>query len=93
MNTTGFSEKQLIELATAEGFLAHYNALRGSTYAVERVAGDGVAPDVFTKDVSGNLLGIEVTLTEDRPRDIASALGRSNHKSLDALKAHLQRVK
>lgn len=93
MNTTGFSKTQLIELATAEGFLAHYNTLRGSTYAVERVAGDGEAPDVLTKDASGNLLSIEVTLTEDRPRDIASEFGPSNHKSLDALKAHLQRVK
>jgi hypothetical protein len=93
MNITGFSRTQLIELETAEGFLAHYNALRGSTYAVERVACKGEAPDVFTKDASGNLLNIEVTLTEDRSRDIGSVLGPSNHKSLDMLKAHLQRVK
>lgn len=93
MSTSGFSEKQLIELATAEGFLALYNVKRGSTYVVERVAGDGETPDVLAKDASGNMLGIEVTLTEDRQRDIAAALGHSTHKSLNALRDHLQRVK
>lgn len=93
MNPTGLTEKQLIELATAEGFLVLYNALRGSTYSVEHVAGEGEAPDVSTKDASGQVLSIEVTLTEDRPGDIPSVLGRSNHKSLEALQTHLRRVR
>lgn len=93
MNTTGLSEKQLIELATAEGFLALYNKLYRTNYLVCKVAGVGEVPDVFAKDSHGNEFGIEVTLTEDRVGDIASALGRSDHKSGDALVAHLQRVK
>lgn len=93
MNPTGLTEKQLIELATAEGFLVLYNALRGSTYSVEHVAGEGEAPDVSAKDASGRVLSIEVTLTEDRSGDIPSVLGRSNHKSLEALQTHLLRVR
>jgi hypothetical protein len=93
MNTTELSEKQLIELATAEGFLALYNKLRGTSYSVKKVAGDGETPDILTKDDHDRPLGIEVTLTEDRPGDIASTLGRSNHNSGDAIRAHLQRVK
>jgi len=93
MNLTGLSEKQLIELATAEGFLVRYNALHGSTYSVEHVAGEGETPDVFTKDASGQVLGIEVTLTEDNPGDIPSVLGRSNRKSVESLRTHLRQVR
>lgn len=86
-------EKQLIEKATAEGFLYHYNKIFGESYAIESIAGDGEAPDAIAKDKQGNILGIEVTLTEDSPGDIASALGRSNKKSVEVLKEHLKRVK
>jgi hypothetical protein len=87
-----FSEKQKIELATAERFLEHYNVLHGTKLVIYRVAHDGEVPDVLAQDASGLHLGIEVTITEDRPKDIASALGRSDHKSGEALRAHLARV-
>jgi hypothetical protein len=93
MNTTGLSEKQRIELDTAEGFLTHYNELHRSNFLVYKIAGDREVPDVFAKDSQGNELGIEITLTENRVGDIKSTLGRSDHNSVDALEARVQRVK
>jgi hypothetical protein len=93
MNHIKLSEKQTIELASAEGFVAYYNAKYGTNYQIHKVAGDGETPDVLARDSEGNELGMEITLTEDRIKDIASALGRSDHKSGPALAAHLQRVK
>lgn len=86
------SEKQQIELATAERFLEHYNELYGTHLAGHHLANDGEVPDVLAHDSKGFNLGIEVTITEDRPKDIAAALGRSDHKSGEALQAHLARV-
>lgn len=93
MIPTEQSEKQKIELASAEGFVAHYNTKYGTSYQIYKVAGEGETPDVLARDVQGNELGMEVTLTEDRAKDIASNLGRSEHKSGTALAAHLQLVK
>ena len=93
MDADGLSEKQRIELSTARGFLHFFNAQHGFSYEVECVAGNGEVPDVVARDTNGNGLNIEVTLTEDQPGDIAAALGRSDHKSLEALRAHLKAVR
>ena len=76
MGDTDLTEKQLIEKATAEAFLSFYNQKNGSCFVVKHVADDGEVPDVFAVDVNGDALGIEVTLTEDYPGDVAQALGR-----------------
>jgi hypothetical protein len=50
------------------------------------------APDIRCKDLKGNIFNFEITLTEDRPKDIQALLGRSNHRSIEALKQHLAKV-
>src|SRR2546426_533348 len=87
------TETQAIERSTAEGFLAHYNAREGTDFRVVTVAGPGESPDVKCVSSSGDELWLEVTITEDNPRDAQALLGRSEHKSLDALRALLHRVK
>lgn len=93
MNYDKLSEKQQIELSTAEGFLQFFNVQHDSSYEVVHVAGDGETPDIVAKDIRGNVLNIEVTLTEDRHGDITAALGRSNYRSIEALRAHLKAVR
>lgn len=83
-------EKAAIERATAEGFLRLYNKETGNTFVV---TGVGDAPDIKCQDNQGKTLNLEITLTEDRPRDIQAALGRSEHRSPQALQEHLQRVR
>ena len=51
------------------------------------------APDIRCQDSEGNTFNFEITLTEDRPKDIQANLGRSDHRSLEALKKHLSDVK
>jgi hypothetical protein len=51
------------------------------------------ALDVRCVDAQGNRLNLELTLTEDRPGDIRARLGRSNDRSLEALRAHVEKVK
>lgn len=93
MSTSNYNTTQKIELATAEGFFAFYNAEHKTSYAVVRVAGDGEVPDVFARDETGTEFNLEITLTEDRPGDIAAALGRSDARSIDSLKQHLAAVR
>lgn len=50
------------------------------------------APDIRCKDSEGNMFNFEITLTEDRPKDIQADLGRSKHRSLEAFKKHLNDV-
>jgi hypothetical protein len=83
------TEKEKIEKATAEGFLELYNGHFNTTFSIFEL---GDAPDIKCRDNEGNELNIEVTLTEDNPRDIQASLGRSEHKSLEALKKHNQNV-
>lgn len=89
MGVTHMSEKQAIEKATAEGFLVMYNQLQGSDFRIVEMSD---APDVRCKDSLGNTLNLEITATEDRPGDIKAVLGRSNSRSLEALRAHVERV-
>jgi hypothetical protein len=86
------NEKQKIELATANGFLALYNTEHGTSFSVDELSD---SPDVICVDTHGNRLGLEITLTEDCPGDIQAALGRSDHLNLENLGAtrtarHLQ---
>ncbi len=87
------SEKQRIEHSTAEGFLDLFNAQTGSQYQVVHIAGPNEEPDAVAKDTAGNVLNIEVSLTEDHDGDVAAMLGRSEHKSVEALKTHIETVK
>ena len=79
------SEKQAIEKATAEGFLVLYNQLQGTDFRIVEMSD---APDVRCRDSLGKTLNLEITTTEDRPGDIKAVLGRSNSRSLEALRAH-----
>ena len=86
------NEKQKIELATANGFLALYNAEHGASFAVSELSD---SPDVLCADSDGERLGLEITLTEDCPGDIQAALGRSDHLNIEnfdptAPASHLQ---
>lgn len=83
------SETQAIERATAEAFLFFYNEENDSAFRVVRVAGSGESPDVECEDPSKNVLWIEVTMTEDNFGDIKARLGRSEHKSITALRETL----
>lgn len=83
------SEKQVIEKGTAEGFLALYNQLLGTNFKIVEMSD---APDARCADSHGIILNLEITTTEDRPGDIKALLGRSNSRSLEALRAHVDRV-
>lgn len=84
------NETQQIEEATGEGFLALYNAKFGTSYRVVRIAGAGESPDVYCFNSNGESLNIEVTMTEDRSKDIAATLGRSDTRSLEYLKRNIE---
>ena len=84
------SEKKDIERATAEGFIRLYNAKMGTAY---RIVDYSDSPDTRCVDSDGSELNLEITMTEDRPGDIQALLGRSDHRSLEALKAHREKVK
>lgn len=83
------NEKQRIERATAEGFLLIFNRHFGTDYRIVEL---GDAPDVRCQSSKGDELNLEITMTEDRPRDIQASLGRSNHRSVEALAEHNKRV-
>lgn len=82
-------EKELIEKATAEGFLQLYNSYFRTSFDIVELSD---APDVRCRDTEGNKLNIEVTLTQDSDKDIQALLGRSDHKSIKSLEKHNQRV-
>ena len=68
------SDKQQIELATAEAFLALYNRQKGTAYEPIEISD---TPDVRCRDEStSETLDLEITLLEERPDDIAFVLGR-----------------
>jgi hypothetical protein len=92
MNRDKLNETQRIELTTAESFIEKYNSICQSDFRIVTVAGMGESPDIVAKDSQGTKLNIKVTMTEDRPGDIPAALGRSEHKSADALRAHMKAV-
>ena len=83
------SEKTDIEWATGEAFISLYNARFATTY----LAQPSEAPDIHCVDQKGNRLNLEITMTEDRPGDIKALLGRSEDRSLGALKFIWPRLK
>jgi hypothetical protein len=83
------NEKKQIEQSTAEGFLGLFNARFGTDFKILNL---GDAPDVRCQDSRGKELNVEITLTEDLPRDIQAALGRSNHRSIEALRERNKKV-
>lgn len=83
------NEKQAIEKGTADGFLDLYNKLTSHDFKIVKMSD---APDVNCEDSRGNTLNLEITMTEDCPGDIKAALGRSESRSLEALRARVDRV-
>ncbi len=84
------NEKEAIEKATADAFVELYNSKMGTSFSIVEYSD---SPDIRCKDKYGNILNLEITLTEDRPKDIQAALGRSDHRSVNSLKQHLKEVK
>jgi hypothetical protein len=84
------NEKEAIEKATADAFIELYNSEMGASFSIIKYSD---APDIRCQDPEGNKFSFEITLTEDRLKDIKANLGRSDHKSLDSLKKHLEDVK
>jgi hypothetical protein len=84
------NEKEAIEKATADAFIELYNSEMGSSFSTIEYSD---APDIRCQDPEGNKFSFEITLIEDKPKDIQAILGRSDHKSFDSLKKHLEDVK
>jgi hypothetical protein len=80
------NETEAIEKATADAFIELYNSNMGSSFFIVDYSD---APDIRCKDSDGNTFNFEITLTEDRPKDIQASIGRSNHRSIEALQQHL----
>lgn len=87
---SGESEKQLIEKYSADAFIEKYNELKGTSYAVTKYSD---SPDVICRDKDGNILNIEVTMTEDVEGDIPAMLGRSDARSIENMKKLLDEGK
>jgi hypothetical protein len=79
------TEKEAIELATAEKFVGLYNSQMGTSFSIVEHSD---SPDLRCQDKEGNKLNLEITLTEDRPGDIQALLGRSDARSPEAMKRH-----
>jgi len=74
IDPSALNEKQQIELATANAFLALFNQRMGTSFEPVEVSD---TPDVRCRDASTEqMLDLEITLLEDRPDDIAYMLGR-----------------
>lgn len=84
------NEKEAIEKATADAFIELYNSEMGTSFSITKHSD---APDIRCRDPKGNIFNFEITLTEDREKDITAALGRSDHRSIETLRKHLEEVK
>jgi len=80
------NEKEAIEKVTANAFVDLYNHEMGTSFSIAEYSD---APDIRCRDIKGNIFNLEITLTEDREKDIAAALGRSDHRSIELLRKHL----
>jgi hypothetical protein len=78
-NRDFLTEKERDEREIADGFIKYYNILNGTSY---QIIEHSDAPDFRCVDLQNNELKIEITQTEDRPKDIAARHGRSGHRSL-----------
>lgn len=71
------SEKQRIEKATVDAFVLLFNTSQGQDYAILQY---GDAPDATCRNSSGQIMQVEVTLTEDNPGDLAWSLGKTENR-------------
>ena len=83
------TEKEAIELETAEKFIDLYNSQMDTSFSIVKHSD---APDFYCQDKEGTELKIEITLTEDRHGDIQALLGRSDARSPEAMKRHNEAV-
>ena len=67
------NEKEKIEKASVDAFVRLFNECEKQDYVVEKYSD---APDAMCKNSSGQVMQVEVTLTEDRPGDLPWTLGR-----------------
>jgi len=65
-------EKEKIEKATVDAFVKLFNEREKKDYVVEKYSD---APDATCRNSSGQVMQVEVTLTEDRPGDLPWMLG------------------
>ncbi|MCW5625396.1 MAG: hypothetical protein KIT73_11825 [Burkholderiales bacterium] len=84
------TEKEQIERAAVTAFLELYNREFGRDFSVTKYSD---SPDCLCEDSAGEQMSIEVTTTEDQPGDTMATLGRSQHRSLDALREHLADIR
>jgi hypothetical protein len=84
------NEKEAIERATAEAFIDHYNDMHATSF---QIIEHGDAPDIIARDKLGNRLQLEIVMTEDRVGDIKVMLGRSDVRSIESLKRHVELVR
>jgi hypothetical protein len=84
------NEKEAIERATAEAFLDHYNDMHVTSFGITE---HGDVPDIIARDELGNRLQLEIVMTEDRVGDIKAMLGRSNARSIESLRRHMELVR
>lgn len=71
------SEKQRIEKATVDAFVQLFNISQEQDYAILQY---GDAPDAKCRNSSGQIMQVEVTLTEDNPGDLAWSLGKTENR-------------
>jgi hypothetical protein len=76
-NWENLSEKQRIELHTADKFLSHFNKKFGVPFKIIDL---GDAPDVTCQSGKETLF-LEITLSQDVENDIPALLGRSDSRS------------
>ena len=84
------SEKEEIEQSTAKHFLELYNKEYQTEYYIVEHSD---SPDILCKDKEENIFNIEITMTQDKDKDIQALLGRSNHKSVEVLKEKMRKYK
>ena len=75
------NDKELVEKATIDAFVALHNQKYGTAYAVSEYGDNGGdRPDAVCVTANGELFYTEITLTEDRPGDIPWMLGRTDSR-------------
>lgn len=88
-NQDTLSEKERIEIFTAQAFIDYYNQENGTQYMVSLT---GTSPDVICKDPQSPDFFLEITMTEDDRGDIPALMGRSDKRSIENLKAQKGKV-
>lgn len=71
------NEKQQIERATVDAFVAMHNEIYGTSYSICEY---GDTPDAVCISEESDILNVEVCITEDRVGDIPWALGKTENR-------------